>query len=278
LHHQQTKFSLIRRILHFVKFYFSAITLHGVHSPFVFDFCKKILEDRRNFYAYGDLVALREQLKLNSSIVDVNDFGAGSLVLPKKKKKISEIARTSATATHFAKILFKTALNYQPKSILELGTSLGISTLYFSKAHEKATVFTVEGCPNVAAWAQHNFKLSKAKNIRQFTGEFGKSLPETLKEIDQLDLVFIDGNHRYQPTMDYFELCLKKTTDNSILIFDDIYWSEEMTKAWEEIKNDPRVTQSIDLYQFGYVFFKKDFKAKQHWKLVPLRWKPWRVW
>lgn len=252
--------------------------MHGVHSPFVFDFCKKVIEDERNFYAFGDLVALREQLKLNSTEIDVNDFGAGSLVLPKRKKRISQIAKTSATATHFAKILFKTALTYKPKNILELGTSLGISTLYFSKANEKSTVYTVEGCPNVAGWAHHNFKLSKATNIRQFTGEFGESLPKALKEIDKLDLVFLDGNHRYQPTIDYFKLCLEKVGEHSILIFDDIYWSQEMIQAWEEVKNHPKVTQSIDLYQFGYVFFNKDFKAKQHWKLVPMKWKPWRVW
>ncbi len=269
---------MIKRIFQFLKFYFSANTLHGVHSPFVFDFCRKILEDQRNFYAYGDLVTLREQLRQNKSVIDVNDFGAGSLVLPKKKKRISEIAKTSATAVHFAKILFKTALTYQPKSILELGTSLGISTLYFSKANDASKVYTIEGCPNVAKVAQNNFQTSKAKNIQQFTGEFGQSLPNALKEIESLDLVFIDGNHRYQPTMDYFELCMKKSNENTIIVFDDIYWSDEMTKAWTELKNDPRVTQSIDLYQFGYVFFNKDFKEKQHWKLVPLRWKPWQVW
>ena len=217
-------------------------------------------------------------MQQNSTEIEVNDFGAGSQVITKKKKKLSEIARTSATHSHFAKILFKTALNYQPKTILELGTSLGISTLYFSKASDQSQVYTLEGCPNVANWAKYNFKSAKSKNIKQFIGEFDKSLPNSLKEIAQLDLVFIDGNHRYQPTMDYFNICLKKAHEHSIFIFDDIYWSDEMKKAWEELKAHPQVTQTIDLYQFGYVFFKKEFKEKQHWKLVPLRWKPWKVW
>lgn len=252
--------------------------MHGVHSPFVFEFCKKILEDKRNFYAYGDLISLRAAMRQNSTEIEVNDFGAGSQIIAKKKKRIREIAKTSATHTHFAKILYKTALTYQPKTILELGTSLGISTLYFSKASDFSKVITIEGCPNVAAWAKRNFQNSKANNIQQFVGEFDSSLPKALKETGQLDLVFIDGNHRYQPTMDYFNLCLKQANENSIFIFDDIYWSDEMKRAWDELKEHPQVTQSIDLYQFGYVFFRKEFKEKQHWKLVPLRWKPWKVW
>lgn len=252
--------------------------MHGVHSPFVYEFCEKILEDKRHFYAFSELDYLRKELKNNNHSVEVNDFGAGSHVLKKRKKLIRNLAETSATRPFFAKLLFRMTVFYQPKRILELGTSLGVGTLYFSKGSEKAEVYTIEGCPNVAEWSNQHFKWAKAKNIKLTVGQFDDQLPKVLDYLPGVDLVFIDGNHRYAPTIDYFEQCLAKTNENSIIIFDDIYWSDGMVKAWDEIKKHPAVTQSVDLHQFGIVFFRNEFKAKEHWKLVPLQWKPWRVW
>ena len=270
--------TLLKRIIHFIKFYFSAKTLHGVHSPFVYDFCENILDDQRHFYAFSELHYLRKELKKNRHDIEVNDFGAGSLVLKKKKKQVSQLAKTSATRPFFAELLFRMIVHYRPEQILELGTSLGIGTLYFAKASEKTQIMTIEGCPNVAMWANHHLKWAEVNNVKLVIGRFEEQLPKILNYLPKVDLVFIDGNHRYQPTIEYFEQCLSKTSENSIIIFDDIYWSDEMLKAWDEIKNHPSVTQTIDLHQFGIVFFKKEFKVKEHWKLVPLRWKPWRIW
>lgn len=268
---------MLHRLNNLIKFYLSAKTLFGVHSPFVYEFCEKVLDDKRHYYAFSDLKYLREKLEANRSEVQVNDFGAGSMVLKTKTKTVGKIAKTSGTNHFFAELLFKMVVHFQPKTIVELGTSLGIGTLYFSAASEDAQIYTVEGCPNVAGWANHHFKVAKSPNIKIVVGEFDKQLPKLFSHLEQIDLLFIDGNHRYQPTIDYFEMALDKVNENSIIIFDDIYWSEGMTRAWEEVKKHPAVTHSIDLFQFGIVFFRKDFKNKEHLKLVPLKWKPWRV-
>ena len=269
---------MLNRILSFLKFYFAAGTVYGVHSPFIYDFCKNVLDDERYFYAFDEMKFLRKELENNRHEIEVNDFGAGSLVLKKKKKRISQLAKTSGTRPHFAELLFRMTVFYEPGQILELGTSLGIGTLYFAKASEKTEILTIEGCPNVASWANRHLKWAHVNNVKLVVGRFEEQLPKVVDYLPKLDLVFIDGNHRYKPTVDYFEKCLSKTNEHSILIFDDIYWSEEMTRAWEEIKAHPAVTQSVDLYQFGIVFFRKEFKEKEHWKLVPARWKPWKVW
>ena len=89
------------------------------------------------------------------------------------------------------------------------------------------------------------------------------AVEKELKEHNQLDFVFFDGNHKKKPTLSYFKQCLEVAHEDSIFIFDDIYWSTEMTEAWQEIKKHPKVTLSIDCFEMGIVFFKKE-QAKEH--------------
>ncbi|MEZ5058004.1 MAG: class I SAM-dependent methyltransferase [Saprospiraceae bacterium] len=265
------------RILDFFKFYFSAGTLHSVHSPYIFDFCKNVLDDKRFYYAFGGLEQLRKLLLKENQTLQVKDFGAGSAALPDRSRKVKDIAKNSATHPFFARLLFKIVNHYHPKTVLEMGTSLGMSTLYLAMPSQKTRVVSIEGCPETANWAKLNFNRMKVENVDLRIGPFEEKLPEVLKQTSELDIVFIDGNHRKEPTLDYFKKCLEKAGHGSIFIFDDIYWSPEMKQAWSEIKSHPSVSSSIDLFQFGLVFFNPDFKQKQHLKLVPLRWKPWRV-
>jgi predicted O-methyltransferase YrrM len=87
-----------------------------------------------------------------------------------------------------------------------------------------------------------------------------------LNSLPKLDLVFFDGNHQKVPTLDYFHHCLTKAHENSIFIFDDIHWSSEMDEAWQQIQGHEQVSLTIDLFQFGLVFFRKGI-AKQHFTL-----------
>jgi predicted O-methyltransferase YrrM len=88
-----------------------------------------------------------------------------------------------------------------------------------------------------------------------------------VRGLSTVDFAFIDGNHRKEPTEKYFNELLAKTNNDSILVFDDIHWSREMEAAWDTIKNSPAVTCSIDLFFIGIVFFRKEFKEKQHFKI-----------
>lgn len=237
---------------------------HGIHSPFVFDFIKHVLNDKKNYDSYDQIEKLRKQLLQDKRVIEVEDLGAGSLAVPNRQKKVSDITRSFVKSKKFAQLLFRIVRYYKPETIIELGTSLGITSAYLACAIKSAKVFTLEGSINTAAVAQHNFQKLGSQNIKLIRGNFDDILPRLLSQIEKVDLAFVDGNHRKVPTLQYFQQFLQRSTDQSIFIFDDIHWSAEMEEAWEEIKVHPSVTLTIDLFFIGLVFFKKDFKAKQH--------------
>lgn len=268
---------MLRIIWRYIKFYFSATTKYGIHSPFVFDFIKNVLEDTRLFYAFHEVETIRKRLLGNPDEIEVTDLGAGSKYTKSNKRSIQQIAKTALSSPSFCRLLFRTTNHYKPKSILEMGTSLGISASYLHKGALDAKFITLEGCPQISKQAQWVFKKLKLKSIKSEIGDFKNTLPKALKELETLDLIFFDGNHKKEPTLEYFNQAMKFSTENSVFIFDDIYWSDEMLEAWEIVKKDNRVTLSIDLFSMGILFFKKDFKEKQHYKLLAWWWKPWRL-
>lgn len=240
---------------------------HGVHSPFVFDFITNVLNDKRSFYCYEKIEALRATLKADNTVLTLEDFGAGSRVHAEVKRSVAAIANSSLKPKRFSQLLFRMVNHYQPATVLELGTSLGITTAYLASAKADAQVTTMEGAKAVAAIAQQNFKALELQNIQLVQGNFDNTLPATLQQLKTVDFAFIDGNHRLQPTLNYFEQLLPRINEHSILIFDDVHWSEEMEEAWEKIKANPAVKLSIDLFFIGIVFFKKDFKEKQSFSI-----------
>ncbi|MFT5168852.1 MAG: putative O-methyltransferase YrrM [Saprospiraceae bacterium] len=269
------KNSMFHIIWQFIKFYFVATTKYRIHSPFVFDFIKNVLEDNRLFYAYHEVETVRKRLLNNTQEIEVTDLGAGSKFAKDNKRSIRQIAKTALSSPSFCRLLFKLTNYYKPDTILEMGTSLGISTAYLRKGALNARLLSLEGCPQIAAQAQKVFKGLKLKNMETEVGDFSSTLPKSLQTLGSLDLVFFDGNHRKTPTLQYFNKAFEFATDNSVFVFDDIYWSKEMIEAWDILKADERVTLSIDLFSMGILFFKKDFKAKKHYKLVKWWWKPW---
>jgi predicted O-methyltransferase YrrM len=207
---------------------------------------------------------LRDQLLNDTTVLEVEDFGAGSAIDKKNKRSISSIAKNAAKPKKFGQLLFRMVKRYQPKTILELGTSLGITTSYLSLAKPDARLITMEGSKEIADVAKQNFNAIELKNVELIEGNFDNTLSSVVRGLPSVDFSFIDGNHRQEPTERYFKELLAKTNNNSILVFDDIHWSSEMEAAWEAIKNDAAVTCSIDLFFIGIVFFRKEFKEKQH--------------
>ncbi len=267
----------LRAIFRFLKYYFKARTKYNVHSPFVYDFVEDVLEDDRWYYAFSEWEALRRLLRSNKTKIQVTDYGAGSQVTGTGERSLSSLARYSAGSPYTCRLLFRIVQKYQPKTMLELGASLGISTGYQAAAALNAQFLTIEGCPNVAHYAAHHFQLMKLKNVRLLEGKFDEMLHLALKELKKLDYLFLDGNHRKAPVLRYFEQCLELADERSVFVFDDIHWSDEMEQAWEEIKRHEAVTLSIDLFFFGVVFFQKDFQAKEHYTLIPWGLKPWSL-
>ena len=240
---------------------------HGIHSPFVFDFIKKVLNDKETYPTYSRVEELREKLLLDNTVLNVEDFGAGSSVSKSNQRTIASIAKNAAKPKKFGQLLFRMVQFYKPEQILELGTSLGITTSYLASGNPNADVFTLEGSKEIAETATKNFQLLGLNNIGVITGNFDETLEPAIKQLSTIDFTFIDGNHRYKPTINYFNQILRKRHNNSVLIFDDIHWSKEMEQAWEEIKLHPAVTCTIDLFFIGLVFFRSEIKEKQHFKI-----------
>ena len=240
---------------------------HGMHSPFVFEFITNVLNDKTIYPEYKIVESLRSQLLNDNTVLEVEDPGAGSIIDKKNKRSISSIAKNAAKPKKFGQLLFRMIKYYQPQNILELGTSLGITTSYLSLAKPDANLVTMEGSKEIANVAVTNFKTLAFENVELIEGNFDNALSSLITHYSSVDFVFIDGNHRQEPTERYFKELLAKTHNDSILVFDDIHWSGEMEAAWENIKKDTAVTCSIDLFFIGIVFFRKEFKEKQHFSV-----------
>ena len=253
-------------IKQYIRYLFKAGNEHDLHSPFVYNFYLDFLKNDIENQKFVPIETLRKQLKKDKSEFEIEDFGAGGQIEKFKKRKISAIAKKSLKAPKFARLMFRIIGHFKPKIILDLGTSFGITTAYLATANPEATVYSFEGCLNTAKIAGNNFEKLGLKNINIKTGNIDKTLPELVNDIEKVDFAFFDANHRLKPTMNYFEICLTKTHSKSILIFDDIYWSDEMQEAWRQIKADDRVGITIDLFFIGIVFLRKE-QAKQNFVL-----------
>lgn len=237
---------------------------HGIHSPFVFDFVINVLNDRKTYYAYEQVEDMRQELLKDKHTLEIEDLGAGSVVAKARQRRVCDIARHAAKPKKYGQLLFRIVNYYQPSTIIELGTSLGITTAYLAAANTSIPVMTLEGASSVVEEAGNNFAALDLPNVRLIEGNFDDTLPKVIDIVYGTGMVFIDGNHRKEPTIRYFHQLLEKADADSILIFDDIHWSEEMEEAWTIIKDHPAVTATIDLFFIGIVFFRAEFKEKQH--------------
>ncbi|WP_291720133.1 O-methyltransferase [Bernardetia sp.] len=261
---------MLSYILKYIYFYLKAGNQHNVHSPFVYQLYTLIIQGSEEYYAFEELEKLRQELSSDRTKLEITDYGAGSKVKSKGKnsRTVSEIAHRSAISKKKAELLFRLVEYFKPKAILELGTSLGLSTLFIALASDNSTsqIITFEGCPQIAEKANENFEELEQDHIEIIVGNIDKTLPQTLSSLGVLDFVFLDANHRYQPTINYFHQILEKSHNETVIVLDDIHWSREMEQAWKEIIEHPKVTVSIDLFQLGLVFLRKE-QAKQHFKL-----------
>lgn len=232
----------------------------GVHSPFLYHFATNVLEEQNPYYAYEEIEKLRKSLLNDTSTISTSDYGTG----PSCTKMVCDIARHSLKRKKYAQLLFRIALSNKSEDILELGTSLGITTLYFAKSNSNARITTLEGCPKTAAIAKQLFKNAGTTNIETIVGNIDTTLKTALQKYASLDLVFFDANHRKDATINYFKQALPKVHNNTIFIFDDIHHSTEMEEAWEYIKSDKSVRVTVDIYEMGIVFFKKELKREDY--------------
>jgi predicted O-methyltransferase YrrM len=251
-------------IARYIKYFFTAKNKHSAQAPFLYEFITKVLNENSDDTNCKKIKQLRRELCQSNKTIKIADFGAGSHINNSKTRKVKDLVKNSAKNPKFGKLLYRIIKYYNPKNILELGTSLGISTLYLAKAEETSKVYTFEGCPETAKIAQQNFDKMDAQNINITLGDFQNTLKQNLKKIKTLNLAFIDGNHQEKPTISYFEECLKYANNNTIFIFDDIHWSKGMENAWSYIKSHQKSTLTIDLFYIGIVFIKSELSKENY--------------
>jgi len=252
--------------LKYLSFLLKSGNEHSIHSPFVFDLYTKAIKSRKQFYIFSEIEKLRRELNRSNQEIIVTDYGAGSKVHSSNQRTISSIAKTAEKSPRLAQLIFCLIEYLKPNVIIDLGTSLGITTIYEALANKDSNVYTFEGCPQTSRIAKENFKKLKIQNIELIEGNIDQTLDYQLAKLPEIDFVFFDANHRYEPTLRYFNLCLNKAHEESCFVFDDIHWSDEMDKAWQEIIKDERVTVSIDLFYLGIIFFRKK-QPKEHFTL-----------
>lgn len=224
----------------------------------------------KNPYPYQDfekLNSIRKKLLQNAESIDITDFGAGSKKLNSNTRKIKDIAKHGIAPKKQAEFLYRLINYFNPQTIIELGTSVGLSTLYLAKAKPSAKVYSLEGSETLVNFSNQLFKQQDCKNIELLSGNFNNTFPQLLNKITTVDFLYIDGNHAYEPTLSYFNLALEKINPQSIILIDDINWSDDMQKAWIEIKQNEKVTLSLDFFHFGIVFFRPENKQKEHFML-----------
>ena len=256
------------QIVSYIKHFFIAKRKgHGVHSPFAYQLCEEVFYNNNVFYEFEYLNNIRNTLFKNHKKLVIEDFGAGSKLLKKSSRKIKSIATIGISTKHQSEILYRLVNFLNCTNAVELGTSLGINTLYLAKANSKSSIITIEGSLALFEFARQLSENYNFKNIQFIHDNFDSALPKVLNILNKLDFIYIDGNHTYEATIKYFNLALTKKHNNSVFIFDDIYWSKEMTQAWNKIVQNDSVTLSIDTFYFGMVFFKNEIKEKFHLKL-----------
>ncbi len=249
------------QFLAFLRFLRRATNAHGVHSPFVYDLVTKCFYNSKKYPEYKALDTYRKKLFSNNNSIEVIDLGAGSKTMKGRTRKIRDIARHAGSSKKRSQLLFRMTKYFQSNAILELGTSLGMATAAMQLGNPNAKIITLEGCPNTASIARNQFKAHGWEDISVKVGDFTENLP--LMKSESFDLILFDGNHQKEATLEYFRQLLPTAHNDSLWIFDDIHWSRDMEEAWEVIKTHPAVSVTIDTFQWGLVFFRKE-QAKEH--------------
>ena len=265
----------------------------GVHSPYLFEWVRMVMMDKNAYYIWGEIERCREKMLRDERELEFVDYGSGKLKGENGKlkgangerRRVCDIARRSLAKRKYAQMLSRlvnwlgsplltspsrggigdeTLEDRKGLTIVELGTSLGVTTAYMAAMDSRNRVVTFEGCEAVANIAKENWKALNINNIECRVGEI--DVQKLVGDIEHLDVAFIDANHTYVSTCEYFDVLAGKVREKSVIVVDDIHYSEEMEKAWKAICADERVTSTIDLYQMGLVFFDKHY-WKRHYTM-----------
>ena len=266
------KKDIAHRVFAYLRHFFSAwnTTGEGIHSPYLFELVRFVLRDENAYYCFADIERRRELLLACQDVLDVTDFGsAGSPEGKQVQRRVCDIAKTHLERPKIGQLLFR-LVNFiaqhekRPLEILELGTSLGVTTAYLASADSRHRVLTFEGSEAVLRVAQGVWRALRLENIEWQQGNIDDTLYKCARE--HLDLAYVDANHTFEATMRYVHFLLPRMNEKGVIVIDDIHHSEQMEQAWAALKDDARVTTSMDLYHVGLLFVDPHY-LKRHYRI-----------
>ncbi len=257
---------IINILKRYMTYRIKARSKFDLHSPFIYQIYSKILQDKTDFAGYHSINDLWARLIRDHRFLSRIDLGAKGADVRWQKKilSVSTISVRYSVSPKFGRLLFRLAGYFKPGTTLELGTSLGISTAYLAIGNPQGKVITIEGSPEIASEANKNFETLRLANIDLRIGNFDQLLSGILEELRIVDLVFVDGNHKKEATLNYFTQLLNHVHNQSVIVFDDIHWSQGMEEAWSLIKLNPKVKVSVDLFRMGIVFFREELSKEDY--------------
>jgi predicted O-methyltransferase YrrM len=237
---------------------------HGIHSPFIFDLISRVFRNKTDPAIVSKIEKVRKRLLTDHRTLSCKDLGAGSVKMRTTIREVSYIARYSAIPEKYGRLLSNMAGEFGTPAIIEFGTSLGISTMYLASGCPEAKVFTMEGCAATSEIARMNFKDSDHQNVQVLTSSFEDALPWIVNSGIKPGMVFIDGNHRKEPVVRYFNTIAEISGSETVIIIDDINYSKEMGEAWNEIKSHSKVSVTVDIFRMGIVFFREGINRNNY--------------
>lgn len=235
---------------------------HSVHSPFLYALIANSLHKTMPSEKVAAVEHYRKKLLSDKRLVHVTDFGAGSSYGNGAERRICDMARHSSMSARDGRLLYNLACSMSCRNFIELGTNLGIGTLYLSSVDSCERVVTIEGCPNLSGMAKLQFDALHLDKINCVNAEFSEVLQKSLESLPSVDFVYFDGNHQYGPTLAYFEKCLPFAHNDTVFVFDDIHKNAEMERAWKELSVNQNVTLSLDFYTMGVLFFRRQLSRQ----------------
>jgi len=234
---------------------------HGVHSPFFFQIINTLYRNKSDQgLVYQIAESRRKELLRDNRIIQVTDLGTGKGGM----KRVCDITSSSSINVRYGRVLSYFATKTGKNPIVEFGTSVGIGTYYLALSNPDAEVITMEGCPEIAAIATEGFRKSGIGNVETLTGNFDTLALSVFGKCKSPGLIFIDGNHRGEALMRYFNFSKTAVSENTVIIVDDIDYSVNMHLAWKKIIKDPVVTGSIDFGRMGILFFKEGMNKQNY--------------
>ncbi len=259
------KISKAQLALDYIAYFFSADTKYNVHSPFVYQFVVNVLDARKQKPFYHEIELVRSQMLSSNALIEVLPLGAAQNQSI-SKQPLKKLTKNTSKSAKYGELLERICSFINPQYAIEIGTSVGISTLYQAHGIANGFLISLEGNPKSIEIAKYNAEKLGLQNIQFIEGLFENTLPEVVHQLPQIDYVFFDGNHSIAATLQYFEWCLTKAHENTVFIFDDIRWSDDMQLAWKKICNHEKVIVTLDLFFLGIVFFRPN-QSKEHFTL-----------